>query len=50
MAGNDQTHYLRKWEDKDLDDMLVLIRLTVNWIDSESLSKQYECEMPEGKS
>ncbi|MGG7177207.1 hypothetical protein ACQPU1_06440 [Clostridium paraputrificum] len=30
--GNDQTHYIQKFEDKDIDDLKLLIRLTVHWI------------------
>lgn len=44
--GNDETHYVRKWEDKDINDLKILIKLTVNWIESFLLTKQYEKEMP----
>jgi hypothetical protein len=30
--GNDQTHYIQKFTDKDIDDLKKLIRLTVHWI------------------
>ena len=30
--GNDETHYVRKWEDKDIKDLKILTQLTVNWI------------------
>ena len=30
--GNDQTHYVQKFEDKDINDLKLLIRLTVHWI------------------
>jgi hypothetical protein len=43
--GNDETHYVRKWEDKDINDLKVLIRLTVNWVDSAILTQQYIREM-----
>lgn len=33
--GNDETHYVRIWEDKDVDDLVSLIHLTVHWIESE---------------
>jgi len=39
--GNDETHYTRKWEDKDIEDLKMLVRLTVHWIDSEVITKQY---------
>ncbi|MBX7169378.1 MAG: hypothetical protein K1X72_00375 [Pyrinomonadaceae bacterium] len=45
--GNDETHYLRKWTDKDIDDLVTLIKLTLDWIEIERLSAKYEDEMPE---
>ncbi len=33
--GNDETHYVRKWKEKDVDDLVSLIFLTVHWIESE---------------
>jgi len=47
--GNDETHYIRKWEDKDLEDLKTLIQLTVNWIHNELLTKKYEKDMPDKK-
>lgn len=47
--GNDETHYIRKWEDKDLQDMKNLIRLTCFWIQSEYLTNAAAVEMPQGK-
>ena len=47
--GNDETHYIRKWEDKDLEDMKRLITLTGYWIQSEHLTKSAVAEMPQGK-
>jgi hypothetical protein len=43
--GNDETHYYRKWEDKDIKDLKILIELTVRWIESEELTRKYEEEM-----
>jgi hypothetical protein len=43
--GNDETHYLRKWEDKDIGDLKTLISLCVNWIDSHLLTKEYQKTM-----
>jgi hypothetical protein len=48
--GNDETHYDRKWEDKDLEDLKILINLTCNWIQSDCLTKKFISEMPEKKS
>ena len=45
--GNDETHYYRKWEDKDLEDLKNLLRLTINSIENELLAQQYEDTMPE---
>jgi len=45
--GNDETHYLRKWEGKDLTDLKKLIDLTVHWIEMEKLTESFEDEMPE---
>ncbi|MBN6101686.1 DUF4145 domain-containing protein [Xanthomonas sp. CFBP 8703] len=46
--GNDETHYIRKWSDKDVSDLKILVRLTVNWIDNHLLTKKYMDEMPSG--
>ncbi len=43
--GNDEAHYIRKWEDKDIGDMKTLVRLTVNWIESNLLTQRYISEM-----
>jgi hypothetical protein len=45
--GNDETHYLRKWTDHDVEDLVILIRLTASWIEIEHLSKDYVQKMPE---
>jgi hypothetical protein len=44
--GNDETHYLRKWESHDVKDLIALIKLTTNWIDIDHLSKAYVEQMP----
>lgn len=43
--GNDETHYIRKWEDKDIENLKDLIDLVVMWIDSEERTRKYEREM-----
>lgn len=43
--GNDHTHYEKKWETKDLSDLKTLIRLTINWIETEILTSHYEKDM-----
>jgi hypothetical protein len=45
--GNDETHYLRTWEDKDLSDLKTLIDLTVHWIEMEEMTKDVHVDMPE---
>jgi len=45
--GNDETHYVRKWETKNLQDLKKLIDLTVHWIEMEKLTESFESEMPE---
>ena len=33
--GNDETHYTRKWADKDVSHLKQLIELTIRWIENE---------------
>jgi hypothetical protein len=47
--GNDETHYVRKWEDKDLDDLKNVIGLTVHWIEMAEMTDSVMKEMPEAK-
>jgi hypothetical protein len=47
--GNDETHYTRKWGDKDLEDLKTLIQLTVHWIEMKAMTSTIVEEMPEGK-
>lgn len=44
--GNDETHYIRKWDGKDVNDLKMLIDLTLYWIDSEELTLKLEQDMP----
>ena len=39
--GNDETHYERRWSGKDLEDLKMLIDLTVHWVSSELLTESY---------
>src|SRR6267378_1285279 len=48
--GNDETHYLRKWDNKDISDLKILLKLTINGIENVLLTKKFIAEMPEGKS
>ena len=45
--GNDETHYVRKWEEKDVNALCALIGLTIHWIESEIESERLLQEMPE---
>jgi hypothetical protein len=45
--GNDETHYTKRWEDKDIEDLKLLIQLTVNWIENVMLTERYVDEMPD---
>lgn len=44
--GNDETHYVRRWEDKDISDLKTLIRLTMAWIQNNLLTEKYLSDMP----
>lgn len=43
--GNDETHVVKKWEDRDLQDLKRLIDLIVHFISMEILANQYEAKM-----
>lgn len=43
--GNDETHYIRKWENKDLQDLKKLIELVVHYIEMEIIAEEYESDM-----
>jgi hypothetical protein len=45
--GNDETHYIRKWEGKNLQDLKKLIDLTIHWIEMEDLTQSFNDDMPE---
>jgi len=45
--GNDETHYTRRWEDKDLKDLKTLIQLTVDWVEMELLTAKLLQDMPD---
>ena len=44
--GNDETHYVRKWENKDITDLKTLIDLTIYWIEAEIKTKKTLEDMP----
>lgn len=39
--GNDETHYERRWQDKDLSDLKALIHLTINALDNAIVGDEY---------
>lgn len=47
--GNDETHYVKKWEDKQVEDLKGLIKLTIKWIETEIETKRLLDDMPEGR-
>lgn len=49
-VGNDETHYVRKWEGMDITHMKQLIALTVHWIETEELTKKMIAAMPDFKN
>ncbi len=44
--GNDQTHYVQKFADKDIEDLKRLIRLTVHWIEMIYETREAEKILP----
>lgn len=44
--GNDETHYVRKWETKDITDLKNLVTLTLNAVQNVILGRQYLKDMP----
>ena len=48
--GNDETHYVRIWADKDVSDLKKLIDLTVRWIENEVETAKLLEDMPELES
>lgn len=47
--GNDETHYERKWQNKDIPDLKSLIDLTLHWVETNKLTEKLLQEMPEEK-
>lgn len=47
--GNDETHYVRKWGDKDIHSLVSLIRLVIHWIEASETTKRILDEMAEPK-
>lgn len=47
--GNDEIHYVRKWQERDIEDLKRLVTLTANWIENTMLTKSYVGEMKPNK-
>lgn len=45
--GNDETHYVRRWEDRDIENLKRLIELTVRWIEMELETEEALAAMPD---
>jgi len=45
--GNDETHYVRRWETHDVSDLKALLELTVSWIDASLRTDEYLRQMPD---
>ena len=43
--GNDETHFERVYDDRDITDLLALIDLTIFWIEAEERTKRYNEEI-----
>ena len=43
--GNDATHYLKRWPEKDINDLKALLKLTINSIENQLLINKYQEEM-----
>lgn len=47
--GNDEAHYVRKWEEKDVQDLKGLIQTTIWWIEQSVKTEELLRDMPEGR-
>jgi hypothetical protein len=47
--GNDETHYVRRWEGHDVTDLKQLIDLAVKWIEMELETDEALASMPKAK-
>mgnify|MGYP000168601665 CR=1 FL=1 len=48
--GNDETHYIREWPEKDLDDLKKLLALSLNFIAGNLIADELPGEMPSRNS
>ena len=47
--GNDETHYERKWGEKDCSDLKKTIAMTISWIELEQHTRDLQIDMPAGR-
>lgn len=47
--GNDESHYLRKWGEKDITDLVSLIKMTMHFIGLDHEANAIIADMPEGR-
>lgn len=45
--GNDETHFFKKWPEKDITDLKNLIEITISSIEAQLLDEKYQKEMEE---
>lgn len=45
--GNDETHYSRRWQDHDINDLKRLIHLTISWLHNALVTDEYLRSMAE---
>jgi hypothetical protein len=43
--GNDETHYIRKWENHDINDLKNLINLSIHYIEMELVAENYQSQI-----
>ena len=48
--GNDETHYLKEWSDKDILDLVQTIDLTISWIEYNVKTENLLNDMPHRKN
>lgn len=46
---NDETHYLRLWDEMDLENLKILLELTKNHIENEERTRSYKEQMPQAR-
>jgi Tfp pilus assembly protein PilN len=47
--GNDEAHYVKRWQDHDLEDLKQLLDLTEHSIAESEMARKYKSRMPAGR-